>query len=168
MIEYQVENYTNPRMIYRKLSDKLRLGHLIYDLVQKKVKAVDLSLLGEILDFEMKNSADSKIRYFPIPVTKEWLEKVFEFESKYNAPNNMTIFTSLRHGLKIHDQNGNYFVGILNREKSRSAGMYGSHISKPRILYVNELMDYMYLLKRDIWNFSETELNKINTVIKVQ
>jgi hypothetical protein len=168
MVEYQIENYTNPRKGYQKFADKLRLGHLIYDLVQKKVKAVDLSLLKEILDNEIDDSKDSIKRYFPIPLTEEWLIKVFEFESKYNAPNNLTIYTSSRHGLKIHKQREVFFIAIIKREKSSNYGMHGVHTSKPMVLFVNELMDYMFLLKRDVWSFTETELVNINRLIEVQ
>jgi len=168
MNEYQVEYYINPKITYLKLSDKLRLGHLIYDLEDQTIKIVSLPILSEIVKWETSNSESLDMRYFPIPLTKKWLEKVFCFESKYNQPNYMTVFTSIRHGLKIHNQNDKFFIGIRNIEKFIAKGMTGGHTSKPRILYVNELMDYLYLLKRDNWDFSEQDLEKINMIIKVQ
>lgn len=168
MKEYNIENYTNPRTSYKRISNKLKLGQLIYDIIDKKIKIVDIHLLGEILEFEQNISDKCERRYFTIPLTKEWLEKVFDFNSKYNAANSMTVFTSQRHGLKIHKQNSGFYIALISREKTSVYGMSGTIRSKPKILFVNELMDYLYLLKRDEIIFTENEIKKINEIIKVQ
>lgn len=168
MKEYSIDNYTQPRTTYQKISNKLKLGYLLYDNLDKEIKAVSIQILGEILEFEQNNSESKGRRYFPIPLTKEWLENVFDFNSKYNAPNYMTVYTSLRHGLKIHEQNKEFLIAQISREKMSTIGMSGVFISKPKILYVNELMDYLFLLKRDDIIFTEDEINRINEIIKIQ
>ncbi|MEP2059426.1 MAG: hypothetical protein ABJJ05_16570 [Maribacter litoralis] len=165
MNEFNIENYTNPRISYDKIANKLRLGHLIYDHFDNHIKLVDYKLLGEIMDYEMLESLQK--RYNPLSLTKTWLEDVFQFESQYHAPNKMTVYTSLRNGLNIHERGSGFTIGITFREKTSSIGMSGILIAKPKILYVNELMDYHFLLKRDLVTFTNSDVEKINEIIKV-
>lgn len=166
MEEYRIENYTNPWNLYKKISNKLKLGHLVFDTSRKKIRLVDLKLLGEILKSE-HDEPNGKSNFAIPELTKEWLEKVFDFDSKFNAPNNMNVFTSRRHGIKIHENWNGFSIAITVREKSSIMSMTGSHVTKPRVLTVNELLDYMFLLKRDDIVFDERDVEKINTRIKV-
>jgi|TARA_R110002074_G_scaffold106578_1_gene230142 hypothetical protein len=165
MNEFNIENYTNPRISYNKISNKLRLGHLVYDDFDKKIKLVNHKLLGGIIESEKVELLEK--RFYALPLTKSWLENIFEFESKYNNPNKMTVYISHRNGLNIHERNNGFTIGITFREKTSSNGMSGTLVAKPKILYVNELMDYLFLLKRDEVTFNEYDIKRINEVIKV-
>ena len=166
MEKYRIENYTDPWNLYKKISNKLKLGHLVLDTSLKKFRLVDLKLLEEIVKSE-GDEPNGKSNFIIPDLTKEWLEKIFDFNSKFNAPNNMTVFTSNRHGIKIHESWNGFSIGITVREKSTILGMTGTHVSKPRVLNINELLDYMFLLKRDEMRFDESDIEKINSLIKV-
>lgn len=166
MENYKIENYTNPWSLYKNISKRLKLGHLVYDLSLKNIRLVDHELLGEILKSELVEP--EKKSNFTIPIlTEEWLLKVFDFEDKFNAPNNMTVFTSKRNGLKIHKNRNGFFIAISVRENYSTMGMTGSHVSKPMILTVNELLDYVFLLKRDDISFNERDIDEINRIIYI-
>ncbi|WP_031442133.1 hypothetical protein [Arenibacter algicola] len=168
MKEYDIENYVEPERSYRTtLCDKFKVGHLIYDNNQQRIKIVDIAVLQEILLWESKDVKGSKLKYIPIYLTHEWLVNVFDFESKYMATNSITVYTSLRNGMKVHGQRGRFFVGVTIREKMDSMGMAGTHFSKPSILFVNELMDYSFLLKRDMIDFNKNDLITINKVMNL-
>ncbi|MFD2588423.1 hypothetical protein ACFSQJ_15915 [Croceitalea marina] len=165
MIEYHIENYVRPWEPYKEsLSDKLRIGHLVLDRWAKKIVLVDINILLEVLENERTNSGSKKSKYYPIAITREWLEDVFMFESKYNAPHSMTIYTSLRNGFQVHEYRGNFYVAIRITEKISD---YGTLKTKPKILFINELMDYLFLLKRDTYGFIEEDLLKINSAMNI-
>ena len=168
MEEYNVEKYVNPLQTYRTLHDKFKIGHLIFDFGKKRIALVDITILSKIFDKERGGEEGSENAYGPLSLSDEWLEKVFEFEAKFSNTTGMTVFTSRRHGLKIHKQRGNYYLGYIFREKMNIGGWKGSSSSKPEILFVNELMDYCYLLRRDSFQFNEGDLKRINDLITVK
>jgi hypothetical protein len=168
MEEYNIDHYTDPVLGYRKtLKDKFKIGHLIYNLRKRRITTVDISILGEIFQDEDKEEKLRESNYIPMHLTHEWLVNVFGFELRYMATNGITIYTSLRNGLKVNGQRGQFFIGVTIREKINSNGWSGTHISKPSILFVNELMDYSFLLKRDMITFNEDDLDKINELIQI-
>lgn len=158
---YDIENYIEPRNTYKILSNKVKLGQLLFNAKIKTFEIVNLKVLEDIMAFEKGNGIDRK--YYPIPLNPEWLIKVFNFEVNYLNIHNMHVFTSTVHGLKIHGQHESYYVGYTIREKTTLANrMKGTISSKPRILYVHELMDQLYLLKREQIDFTTTDLVNIN------
>lgn len=44
-------------------------------------------------------------------------------------------------------------------------GMLGELVYKPHIFFVNELMDYLFLIKKEQFRFNESDLEKINGLI---
>lgn len=167
MEKYSIEHYTNPEPSYHNsLSDKLKVGHLIYDNRQQRIVLVDIAVLEEILEYENKKEETSEPNFVPSYLTHEWLVNVFNFEAKHIATNGITVYTSDRNGMKVHGQRGQFFVGVTIREKINSKGWKGTHASKPPICFVNELMDYCFLLKRDMITFIEYDLAQINMLMK--
>lgn len=167
MEEYSVENYVDPVLSYKTLYDKFRVGHLIYDCRNKKITKVDAVILMEIHEKEKNAKKRDKLDYSPLYLTDDWLQKVFQFEAKHLNTTNITVFTSQRHGLKVHKQRGNYYLGYILREKINVGDWMGSSSSKPRVLFVNELMDYCYLLRRDSLKFTSDDLKRINDLIAI-
>lgn len=167
MEKYSIEHYTNPELSYHNsLIDKLKVGHLIYDNWQKRIVLVDIEVLKKILEHENKKKETSKPNFVPLDLTHEWLVNVFNFEAKHMSTNGITVYTSARNGMKVHGQGGQFFVGVTIREKFNSKGWKGTHVSKPPICFVNELMDYCFLLKRDMITFNEYDLAQINMLMK--
>ncbi|SDQ89868.1 hypothetical protein [Flagellimonas zhangzhouensis] len=165
MEKYNVEHYVSPYLTYITLHDKLRIGQLIFDCKKRKITMVDTAILSEIYEKEKDGKKVTKDEYRPLNLTDDWLIKIFQFEKKYLNTNNMTVFTSQRHGLKVHKRQGNYYLGYILREKMNIGEWKGSSSSKPEILFVNELMDYCYLLKRDSLKLTKDDLKRINEVI---
>ncbi|MBO0330088.1 hypothetical protein [[Muricauda] lutisoli] len=163
---YNLDYYVNPRLSYaNRLSDKFRIGHLIYDTIEKCIVKVSPSILQKMVENELPQNRDEDFRFSPLFIKNDWLTKVFGFEKKYLNANGMTVFTSTRNGLKIHFQSGNYYLGYILREKQIIAGMNGNFSSKPEILFINELMDFCFLIKRDKISFSDDDVKKINEII---
>ena len=79
----------------------------------------------------------------------------------------MTVYTSHRNGLNINERSNGFTIGITFREKASLIGMSGKLVAKPKILYVNELMDYLFSLKRNEVTFNECDIKRINEVIRV-
>jgi hypothetical protein len=162
---YVIDNYIEPNTTYKVLSNKIKLGHLLFNIQKKSFEIVDLKVLETIFKFEKEGDTDRI--YYPIPLNSKWLTKVFHFEVKPLNIHYMNVFTSKIHGLKIHEQRNQYCVGYTIREKVKSENhMQGTISSKPRILYVHELMDQLYLLKREQIEITKSDLIKINNTFK--
>lgn len=157
----------DPKRTYRKLSDKIKLGHLLFDNKKREFIMADIAVLLEILEYEKKDGSGQYPRYLPIPVSGIWLQVVFEFEANFNRSNSMTVYTSLRHDMKVHEKEGKFTVAFTIREKSYNNGIFGTYNYKPSIYYVNELMDFMYLMKRDTFAFDADDLLLINKDIVI-
>ena len=164
---YELEDFMSPRRTYRKLSDKIKLGHLLYDNRKRQFILTDMVVLQEILEYEKEDGENKLAPYSPIPLSGNWLELVFEFEAKFNKANSMTVYTSIRHDMKVHEKGGTFTMGITVREKSHNNGIFGSYNYKPSIYFVNELMDFMYLIKRDTFAFDADDLLLINKAIEI-
>ncbi len=160
---YKVEHYVNPGTTYQRLSDKVKLGQLVLNGKNRKIEIVDLGVLEKILVSEKNN--EEKV-YFPIPLTSKWLTIIFHFEEKYLVPQNLIVFTSKVHGLKIHLQNHQFRIGYIIRETTKGSPFSGTSTTKPLILTVNELLDHFYLLKREQFQFSEEDLSFLNKEFK--
>lgn len=168
MEEYKVEHYVEPELGYReRLSDKFKIGHLIYDRGKGCVIKVDAAVLDTIVRGEEKGMNPEDFIYTPLYMTDEWLVQIFHFEMRHLNTNNMTVFTSLRTGLKVHYQGGNYYLGYIFREKFEANGWLGCSTGKPRIMFINELMDYCFLIKRESIQFTDEEIDKINELIVI-
>jgi len=161
--DYSYEDYTNPINTYEKISDKLKIGHLIYNNDSKKIILVTPNVLSEI--FEKEKNSDNK-KYSLIFLKDNWLTKIFNFKSQYLNSQYMTVYRSNSHGLKIHDQNSRFYIGYRFKEKMDNIpGMIGELIYKPNIFFINELMDYLFLIKKEHFEFSDNDLEKINELI---
>ena len=79
----------------------------------------------------------------------------------------MNVYTSKTHSLKVHEQQNQYYVAYTIRKKVKLANqMNGTMTSKPQMLYVHELMDQLFLLKRELVQFSKHDLMEINKIFK--
>lgn len=162
---YDIESYIEPHTTYKTLSDKIKLGQLLFNIQKKAFETVDLKVLEDIVKFEKGRNIDRV--YYPIPINSEWLTKVFHFEAKFLNIYNMTVFTSRLHGLKIHEQHGRYYVGYTIREKVKLTDhIKGTINSKPQILFVHELMDQLYLIKREQVEITKSDLFEINNIFE--
>ncbi len=161
--KYNIDNFIDPRLTYNKLSDKIKIGQPIFNKLNEKIEKVDLRILQEILKFESGERKAQK--YTLINLTDKWLLQVFAFESRYITPQAMTVFTSKIHGLKIHKTQYNYSIGYTIREKINAGRFSGTHNFKPRVITVNELMDHLYLIKREEFDFSKDDMEYINATI---
>jgi hypothetical protein len=148
---------------HKKISEKLKIGHLIFDKRLKKIVIVKPEILIEIIEDE--NNSNSQ-NYFLIILKENWLTKIFNFRKQYLNSQYMTVFTSNSNGFKIHERQGIFSLGYIFKEKMNNIhGMTGNLTYKPHIFFVNELMDYLFLIKREQFNFSEKDLQKINKLI---
>lgn len=160
--EYNIDNFFNPTLTYDKISNKIKLGQVVYNKAIKNIEKVDLTTLGEIIQFEKERSREQQ--YFLLNLTEKWLIKIFDFDSMYLPPQSLTVYTSKKHGLKIHKTRTKFTIAYTIREKT-NAGMYkGTHNIKPTVLTVNELMDHLYLIKREEFDFSRDDMDYINAV----
>tara|TARA_R110002033_G_scaffold43075_2_gene84541 strand:- start:466 stop:987 length:522 start_codon:yes stop_codon:yes gene_type:complete len=158
---YVIDHYTEPNSTYTILSNKIKLGQLVFNIQEKAFEIVNLKVLKAIVAFEKGNGVDRI--YYPIPLNPKWLTKVFHFEVKRLNVHYMHVFTSKVHGLKIHGQHNRYYIAYTIREKVTLANqMKGVQVAKPQILYVHELMDQLYLLKREQIEIKESDLANIN------
>lgn len=167
MIEnkYDIENFYNPKLGYDKISNKVKFGQLVMNNVSEKIEKVNLSILQEILEYEQ--AENTKKKYSLLPLSDKWLLEVFQFDSKFLKSQSMTVFSSRIHGLNIHKTRGNYAIAYTIREKLNAGQFRGTNNFKPIIHTVNELMDHLYLIKREEFNFSNEEMVYINTVIDI-
>ncbi len=165
MIEnnYEIENYFDPSQTYDKISDKIKIGQLILNYETREIEKIDLKILQEIIHYE--NGDNEEQKFFLLNIIDKWLLKVFDFESKYLTPQSMTVFTSRKHDLKIHKIH-DYRIGYTIREKKGSGNFQGKHHYKPLVITVNELMDHLYLIKREVFDFSDKDLEYINELFK--
>lgn len=161
---YTTEHYTNPFLTHETISDKIKLGQPILNLKKKQIQKIDLDILKEIIATE-KNEVLSE-SYSLLPITSIWLTKFFHFDERYLSAQYMTIYTSQLHGLKIHKQRDQFYIGYTIREKLKARDMNGTLQSKPLILTLNDLMDHLYLIKREQVIISEKDMDSINTVFK--
>jgi len=159
MNEYEIENYLNPTLPYLKFADKLRIGHLIFDFKMKRVVKVNMKILKEINLEDELNTKFFDRRFRPIELTKKWLTDIFCFNAKNNARNSLIVYTSSRNGLIIHEQIGTFFLASKMVEK---IGENGIHRTKPKVIFINELMDYLFLIKRDDYKWTDADLKRIN------
>ncbi|HET8885998.1 MAG TPA: hypothetical protein VFM70_06560 [Salinimicrobium sp.] len=161
--DYEIDNYIDPSLTYDKISDKLKIGQLVLNDEKKKIEKVNLKTLQEIIEFERGNN--KKQKYFLLRLRDKWLLSIFDFDAKFLAPQNMTVFTSRKHHLKIH-KTQDYRIAYTIRENKGSGGFKGHHHFKPLVMTVNELMDHLYLIKRQVFDFSEKDIEYINEVFK--
>lgn len=112
---YSHEDYTDPIKTYERISDKLKIGHLIYNNEIKKIVIVTPNILSEI--FEKEKNSDNK-EYSLIILKDKWLTKIFNFKSQYLNSQYMTVYTSNSHGLKVHEQNSRFYIGYRFKEKN--------------------------------------------------
>ena len=158
---YNIDHYIEPHTTYKTLYNKIKLGHLIFNSPKKSFEVVDLKILETIVAFE--NGNDLERVYYPISLSPKWLTNVFSFDVTYLSIYHMNVFTSKIHGLKIHEQHNRYYVGYTIREKvSLVNGMKGTISNKPQILYVHELMDQLFLIKREEISITASDLVDIN------
>lgn len=157
---YTTENFINPFITHKIISNKIKLGQPILNLKKKQIQKIDLNIFKEIFAAE-KNKVLSK-SYNLLLVNSEWLTKFFHFDENYLAAQAMTIYTSQLHGLKIHKQRDQFFIGYTIREKLKAGNMKGLLQSKPLILTVNDLMDHLYLIKREEVIICEEDIKMIN------
>jgi len=54
--EYNIDNFFNPTLTYDKISNKIKLGQVVYNKAIKNIEKVDLTTLGEIIQFEKERS----------------------------------------------------------------------------------------------------------------
>jgi len=161
--DYTIQDYLDPFKTYERLSDKLKIGHLIYSNKLKKIVKVTPKVLTEIFEKEEKSE---KKDYCLIILNENWLTKIFNFKSFYLSTQYMTVYTSNFHGLKVHEQNNRFYLGYGFKEKiNKIPGMSGMSNYKPNLFFVNELMDYLFLIKKEQYRFSENDLQKINEEI---
>jgi len=139
------------------LHRKLRIGDLIYNYEQRKIVCVDTQIISEL----QKDNNLEKFRR--IPLNSKWLKKVFEFDSRYLSMQYMTVYTSRVNGIKIHEQRLGFFLSCTFRDKIKTELGEGLHISKPKIVYVDELMTYLTLLNNQEFAF-EDNLSDLNNL----
>lgn len=160
---YSHEDYTDPIKTYERISDKLKIGHLVYNNEIKKIVIVTPIILSEIIE---KEKISENKKYSLIILKDKWLTKIFNFKSQYLNSQYMTVYTSNSHGLKIHEQNSRFYIGYRFKEKMDNIpGMLGELVYKPNIFFVNELMDYLFLIKKEQFRFNDYDLEKINELI---
>lgn len=160
--KYDIENLLNPTLTYNKISNKIKLGQLVFNNLNKKIEKVGISILEEIVQFEKEEIKEQK--FFLLNLTDKWLIQIFEFDSTFLTPQSMTVFTSKKHGLKIHKTRTNFSIAYTIREKVNAGRYKGTHNFKPTVLTVNELMDHLYLIKREEFDFSKEDVEYINAV----
>ena len=158
---YNSDHYVDPRKTYDRIADKIKLGHLLYVRDKGSYVVVDLKVLQEILEFE--KSENNAPKYLPIPITDLWLTSIFDFEKKQLATHSGTFFTSRNHGFKIKHQGGRYMFGYTLREKG--LGGRATFNLRPQFLYIHELMDVLFLMRREQFRWSEKDLEWINSVV---
>lgn len=159
---YDIENLLNPTLTYNKISNKIKLGQLVFNNLNKKIEKVEISILEEIVQFEKEENKEQK--FFLLNLTDKWLIQIFEFDSTFLTPQSITVFTSKKHGLKIHKTQTNFSIAYTIREKVKAGRYNGTHNFKPTVLTVNELMDHLYLIKREEFDFSKEDVEYINAV----
>ncbi len=137
------------------LNRKLRIGDLIYDLNKKAIVCFNTSILNEIED-----NIDNH-NYTRIPLNSKWLKEVFEFDSKYLSMQYMTVHTSKVSGIKIHENQIGFSLSCTFRDKVKNNFGEGTHIYKPSIRYVDELMAYLTLLTNQEF-YLEDSLETLN------
>lgn len=135
----------------------LRIGDLIYDTKQKEIVCVNTLLLNEI---EANLETHPYIR---IPLNSKWLKEVLGFDSKYLAMQYMTVYTSKTSGIKIHENGLGFSLSCTFRDKIKNDLGEGTHVYKPKIDYVDELMSYLTLLTNQEFYFEDSldTLNKL-------
>jgi len=138
----------------------------VHDVKNKSIELIDIDLLGQIITSEKEDSLEQR-KFRPLVLTQKWLEDVFEFDSRYDHRNNMNVYKSPRHGFKIQGVNNRFLIPMSIRKKLSSGGMTGSSVAKPVVLFVNELMLYLFLLERDEIVFDAADIVKINRLIKL-
>ena len=163
--DYNIENFTNPNSTYNRLSDKIKIGQLIYNVQNKNIEKVSLEILKEIIEYEKNGKGEQ--HFFLLGLNDKWLTEIFDFNSQFVNIQNMTVFTSRKHNLKIHKVH-DYRIGYTLRENSGSGNFKGKHHFKPLINTVNELMDHLYLIKREMFDFSKYDMKYINEVISLE
>jgi len=137
------------------LHRNLRIGDLIYDFSKRKIITVNINILDEISN----NEENDKFRR--IPINSKWLKEVFKFESKYLAMQYMTIYTSKINSFKVHEQHGGFSLSCVFRDKIKNELGEGVYVGKPKIVYVDELMAYLKLLRNQDFYF-EDRLDELN------
>ena len=161
--KYSFEHYINPYLTHSIISDKVKIGQLILNLKNKKIQKIDLETLSEIIKAEKSESLSEY--YSLLPINSTWLTNFFHFESRYLAAQYMTVYTSQTHGLKIHEQNSRFSIGYIIREKLNDKGKVQT---KPLIFTVNDLMDHLYLLKREELLINQKDIELMNKEFQVQ
>lgn len=162
--EYNIGHYVDPRKTYERVVDKFKLGHLVYSRDKEKYVVVDLKVLQEIIEHDI--SGKKFWNYLPIPINDLWLTLIFNFEKKRFATHSGTFFTSRHHGFKIKYQGGRYMLGYTLREKDSNGR--ATYNLRPQILFIHELMDILFLMKREQFYWNEEELNWINSVMSTE
>jgi len=161
---YTTEHYTNPFLTHKIISDKIKLGQPILNLKKKQIQKINLDNLKKIIAAE--NNEILSESYSLLPINSIWLTKFFHFDESYLAAQYMTIYTSQLHGLKIHKQGNHFYIGYTIREKFKASDMKGTLQSKPLIFTVNDLIDHLYLIKREQVIISEEDIDSINKAFK--
>ncbi|WP_408039058.1 hypothetical protein [Tenacibaculum amylolyticum] len=136
---------------------------MIYNINLQKIVLVTPKILSEILKEEIQGVNNS---YSMIQINGKWLIEVFNFEAKYLAPQYLTVYKSNLHGFKVHEQLNKFSIGYMFKEtRNIIPSMQGDIKYKPQIFYVNELMDYLFLIKKEQFEFNEDDLKTINQLI---
>ncbi|MDT0648146.1 hypothetical protein RM545_15735 [Zunongwangia sp. F260] len=161
---YTTAHYTNPYLKHKIISDKIKLGQPILNLKKKQVQKIDLDILKEIIAAEKYEVLSES--YSLLSINSIWLTKFFQFDERYLAAQYMTIYTSQLHGLKIHKQRDQFYIGYTIKEKFKAGDMKGTLQAKPLILTVNDLIDHLYLIKREEVIISEEDIKLINKQFK--
>ncbi len=150
-----------------KLSETVKLGHLLYNDDTKTIVRVTIKVLEDLIKLEKTISQSDNGRYYNISLSHDLLVKGFNFNFKYLNAQAMTIYTLPENGFKVQGQQGRFTLPYTSREKSKIAGMSGQIISKAKIEFVNDLIDYLWLLQRQLYVFKDDNLNEINRLFKI-
>ena len=161
---YNSDHYVDPKKTYDRIADKVKLGHLLYNKDKNTYVVVDFKVLQEIV--ELERSENNSWKYLPIPINDFWLTSIFNFEKRQLATHSGTYFTSRSHGFKIKYQGGRYMFGYTLREKELGGGV--TFNLRPQFLFIHELMDLLFLMKREQFTWTEEDLTLINSVMSAE
>ncbi len=162
---YSIENFLNPQKTYKTFSNKIKLGHLVYCLKSNKIEIVDIEIMSNIITYE-KKGVSTKV-YYPIPINFNWVIHVFNFSETNQNSKKLRVFQSNIHGLKLHFELNMFRLGYIFKEKLHHGNMNGIDNYKAELLYIHELMDCLYLIKRETFSFCESDIEEINNNIKL-
>lgn len=135
-----------------KITDKVKLGSILFNKKTDQVEIVTIDTLHILIDLESKGEQNI---YNLINILGTWLEEYFGFEKHYLGRNFMDVYTNANNGFRLHKTEGrNFQLGFTLKE--------GSRTFKKEIHSLNELDDCIFVFKGERLKIDDDLIVRIN------